>query len=470
MKIVIVGAGDAGFELTKRLVIENKDVIVIEQDPDVASRVSKQLDCKVVTGSGNRMEILRQAGIDKADFFISVTGSDEVNIITCGMVYKEFDVGYTIAGVKNIDYFGTKGADKTFPGIDFIVNPEIEAARKIIEIINSGASSEIIIFEQGVNQMKNIVVSKESFMNGLAVKELWERVQANFLIAGIEKSDSFVIPTGDTVINEEDKIYFIASIDELEKIFQMMGRPPIEIKDVLIVGGSNVGIYVAEHLLNTNAKNPSAINRVLGDFTGGKRDYKIKNMKIIDSDYEKCKELSDRFPEAVVIEADISDETIIAEEGLDNFDLVIMATGNYELNILAALYLKTVGIERAISLVKHKNYMNMASKLGVDAIVSSRDSISNPILKLIRRGNIMSIHSISGGNVEIMEFHLEKNNKLTGKKIMDHSFPAHSLILSVVRDGKCIIPHGDLEILAGDHVIIIAQKDQVEKIETMVVG
>ncbi len=150
MKIVIVGAGDAGFELTKRLVTENKDVIVIEKDPDVAIRVSKQLDCKVVTGPGNRMEVLSQAGIDKADFFISVTGSDEVNIITCGMVYKEFDVGYTIAGVKNIDYFGTKGADKTFPGIDFIVNPEIEAARKIIEIINSGASSEIIIFEQGV--------------------------------------------------------------------------------------------------------------------------------------------------------------------------------------------------------------------------------------------------------------------------------------------------------------------------------
>ncbi|MFC2062294.1 TrkA C-terminal domain-containing protein, partial [Elusimicrobiota bacterium] len=136
--------------------------------------------------------------------------------------------------------------------------------------------------------------------------------------------------------------------------------------------------------------------------------------------------------------------------------------------ILVALYAKRVGIDRAISMVNQKNYMNMASKLGIDAVVSPKHSITNPILKFIRKGNIKSIHSISGGDVEIMEVSLEKKNQLTGKKIKDLHFPAHSLIISVVREDRYIIPHGDLLIENGDHIIIIAQKESVGKIESMV--
>ena len=469
MKIVIVGAGEVGFELAKRLVIENKDVILIEKNPEKADYVSRQLDCKVVNGLGNNPDTLKRAGVNKADFFISVTGSDEMNIIACGLVDKEFNISYRIAGIRNIDYFTTKIMDKSFFGIDFIVNPEIEAAKKIIDTIESGASSDIILFEQGNIQMRNVVVSPESFLKNMTVRDARRKIQMDFLIAGIEKSDRFVIPSGDTVIHEEDNIYLLATKEKLERIFRMIGRPPIVIKDVVLVGGSKIGIYIAKQLIQGRKRDARMNNRFLDYFfKRQKKSTKIKSLKIIEEDYEKCKELSSLFPEALVINADISEESVFKEEGLSDHDLIVTTTKNDELNILVALYAKRVGIKRAISMVNQKNYMNMAYKLGIDAVVSLRDSITNPILKFIRKGNIKSIHSISGGDVEVMELSLERKNQLTGRKIKDLNFPAHALIISVAREGRSIIPHGDLVIKKGDHVIIIAQKEFVGKIESMV--
>ncbi|MBC8359662.1 MAG: Trk system potassium transporter TrkA [Candidatus Aminicenantes bacterium] len=469
MKIVIVGAGEVGFELAKRLVIENKDVILIEKNPERADYVSRQLDCKVVNGLGNNPDTLKIAGINKADFFISLTGSDEVNIIACGLVDKKFNISYRIARVKNIDYFTTKIMDKSFFGIDLIVNPEIEAAKKIIDTIESGASSDIIFFEQGCIQMRNVVVTPESFLKNMTVRDAMRKIQMDFLIAGIEKSDRFVIPSGDTVIHEEDNLYLLATKEKLERIFHLIGRPPIVIKDVVLVGGSKIGIYIAKQLIQGRKSDARINNRFLDYFfKRQKKSTKIKSLKIIEEDYEKCKELSSLFPEALVINADISDESVFKEEGLSDYDLIVTTTKNDELNILVALYAKRVGIKRAISMVNQKNYMNMASKLGIDAVVSLRDSITNPILKFIRKGNIKSIHSISGGDVEVMELSLEKKSQLTGRKIKDLNFPAHALIISVAREGRSIIPHGDLVIKDGDHVIIIAQKEFVGKIESMV--
>ena len=469
MKIVIVGAGEVGFELAKRLVIENKDVILIEKNPEKADYVSRQLDCKVVNGLGNNPDTLKRAGVNKADFFISVTGSDEVNIIACGLVDKEFNISYRIAGIRNIDYFTTKIMDKSFFGIDFIVNPEIEAAKKIIDTIESGAGSDIILFEQGDIQMRNVVVSPESFLKNMTVRDASRKIQMDFLIAGIEKSDRFVIPSGDTVIHEEDNLYLLATKEKLERVFHMIGRPPIVIKDVVLVGGSKIGIYIAKQLIRGRKRDARMNNRFLDYFfKRRKKITKIKSLKIIEEDYEKCKELSSLFPEALVINSDISDESVFKEEGLSEYDLIVTTTKNDELNILVALYAKRVGIERAISMVNQKNYMNMAYKLGIDAVVSLRDSITNPILRFIRKGNIKSIHSISGGDVEVMELSLERKNQLTGRKIKDLNFPAHALIISVAREGRSIIPHGDLVIKDGDHVIIIAQKEFVGKIESMV--
>ncbi|MFC2091517.1 Trk system potassium transporter TrkA [Elusimicrobiota bacterium] len=468
MKIVIVGAGEVGFELAKQLVLENKDVILIEQNPAKADSVARKLDCKVVTGPGNNPDTLKKAGVNKADFFISVTGSDEVNIISCGLVDKDCSISYKIARVKNIDYFTTKIMDKSFMGIDFIVNPEIEAAKKIINTIESGASSDIIMFEQGDIQMRNAVVSKDSFLRDMSIKDLRRKLPMDFLIAGIEKSDHFIIPSGDTVMHEEDNLYFLATKSELERIFHIIGRHPIEVKNVVIVGGTKIGVYVAQHLIQNRKKEKRLRNRLLDYlFRTQIKNTKIKSVKIIEENYDKCKELSDLFPEALIINADISDESVFEEEGLSEYDLIVTTTTNYELNILVALYAKRIGTVRAISMVNQKNYMNMASKLGIDSVVSPKDSITSPILKFIRKGNIKSIHSISGGDVEVMELSLEKKNQLTGKKIKDLHLPVHSLIISVVRSGHSIIPHGNLLIEDNDHIIIIAQKEYVGKIESL---
>ena len=467
MKIVIVGAGEARTELAKRLIIEKKNVILIEQNPEKAKLISRQLDCKIIIGSGNNFETLKQTNLNNTDYFIAATESDEMNIISCGFVGEKFNVASKIARVKNIDYSTENMTNMTFLGIDFIVNPEIEAAKKILNFIENGASSNIVNFDDDI-QIRNLIVNKNSFLNGMKLRDVKNKLQIDFLIAGIKKGDKFLIPSGDTIIHEEDNLYFFATKQELEKIFTILGRPAIDIKNVLIVGGNKIGIYLAHQLIQDNKKNSNLFNLIFNRFfTRDNKKYNVKNVKIIDKNYDKCKELSELLPNATIINGDISDESLFTEEGLSNYDIIITATKNYELNILAALYAKRMQIPRALAIVAQKNYVDIAYLLGIDAVVNPKESIGSSILKFIRKGNIKSFQSIASGDVQVIEFSIEANSKLIGKKIKNINFPNQSLILSIVRNGKITIPNGEMIIEEKDNVVIVSKQKHIAKIEKM---
>lgn len=466
MDIVILGGGNVGFRLAQQLIEEDKNVVMIEKDPDRAKNVSNLLDCLVINEVGNNLDTLKRAGIEKADYFICVTDSDEINMIACGLVSSEFRVPNKIARIRNIDYAGARVIEHPFLGIDFFVNQEIEASRAIIRAIERGAVSDVVFFEKGGLQMRSMTVSASSVFSDKTIEDIKKTVQVKFLVAVVLRENYYFIPHGDSMISENDTLYLIATEESFEKIFSKAGKDRMTVNKIVIIGGGSVGQNVAEHFLYGQKKLFPVFNRFLRYF---KLDRK-KKINIIDTDYETCKTLSARFPDALVINGDISDEGFSEEERLSDADLVIAATNNQELNIVNAVYSKSLGAKRTIVLVNKSSYVNAASKLGIDISISPIDSMVNAILKYIRKSNIRSVHSISGGKMEVLELSVVPTSMVVNKKISEFKLPAHALILSVTRGETDIVPDGEVTLESGDYVIIIARKEAVPKVEEVFAG
>ncbi len=461
MNFVILGAGSVGFQLAKYLIDQNNNVALIEKDSGKAKHASNVLDCMVINEQGNNIETLKRAGINKADYFISVTDSDEVNMIACSLVANEFNVPHKIARIRNIDYSGTRVLQQSILGIDYSVNPEIETARAIIRAVEGGAVSDIVYFEKSSLQMRSITVNGSSLLRDKSIEEIKHTIQISFLVAVILRENEYIIPHGNSMVKENDKLYLIATAQNFEKIFSQIGKGRKELKKIVLIGGDRVSVYVAEYFLEKKKKDLSIFGRFLRYLKPSKK----REINIIDSDYNNCKRLSDRFPKAMIFNSDISDEGFSEEEELAGADLVIAITSNQEFNIVNAVYAKSVGAGRTMVLVNKSNYVHIASSLGIDVAVSKIESMVNSILKYIRKSNIRSVYSISGGKVEVLELAVEKASRTIGKKIMELKLPRQTLVISVTRGDNHIIPDGDLTLENGDYIIVIARKESVARIE-----
>ncbi len=444
MNIVILGAGVVGSQIASQLTGEGHDVVIIEKDPDRAKHVDSHIDCMVIIDEGNNSTTLKRAGIENADFFLSVVDSDEVNMIACGIVESEFKVPVKIARVRNLDYSKAKIFEKSFLGIDYVVNPEVETARLIANTVALGATSDVMLFENTDMQIRTYTVDSRSFFRDRQIKNIKTavKVKEKFLIAGIVRNMDFIIPTGETYIRENDSLYILATQKTITKIFIETGKKRHKIDRILVVGGGRIGTLVIRYLIRTGRK-----------------------ITVIDSDYETCKMLSEKFSDALVLNADISDENIFEEENLQACDLIITTTSHEELNILSAAYARSMGIERAIAVVNKPNYMQISAKLGIDVTVSPRISTVNAIMKYIRRGDIKSVYTLFGGKAEVIEFSIGENHRLKDQKLKDIALPEDSIILTVIRNGVNEIPDGNFAILPGDTVITIAKLGSVSALE-----
>ncbi len=466
MKVVIVGAGRVGFQVAKQLTEENQDVVLFEWEPETARYASGNLDCMVINDDGTSLRVLRKANIDNADFFISLTDSDEKNMIACGLVSSSFTIPYKIARVRNVDYSPTGLLEKSFLGIDFIVNPEIEAAKAIVNTIEHGALSDIMLFEKIDLQMRNISVAESPHFIDHTIEEIREELGLNFLVAVIMRENGFIIPSGNTVIRENDNLYVVGSEENLEKLFLTMGKEKLKLNKIVIVGGGTIGSYIARSLLAKESSSEAVVGKIANVFS---RKKKKKNVYIIDRDYEKCKNLSEQIPEALVLNADISDEDVFDEELL-NTDLLISTTENQELNIVTAIYAKYIGVKRTISLVNNVNYINVASNLGIDVPISLKTNLVRTIIKFIRKTNIKNVYSISGGKIEVIEVYVDESCRVLGKKLKEVKLPRQSLIISVTRGDENFVPDGEFVFRNGDYVILIVKKEFIQTIENLFAG
>ena len=464
MLIVIVGADRVGTRLAKKLIEHNYDIIIIEKNIEKANTASNNLDCLVINGDGTNLEDLRKAGISKAEYFIALTGSDERNMIACGLVSREFNIPNKIARVKNIYFLNADFIENSFLGIDYIVNPSMEAAGYIISGIEHGAVSDIMVFHNTKLQMRSMALPDGAILANKKLSELSGIISEKFLVAIIMRNNRYIIPKGDTVIQEKDNLYIVGMPESLDSVFSKIGKKKIELNKIVIIGGSDIAQMVLEyffsgketHVNNMFQKFAVTLKKVVGI---------IKNITIIDKDYEVCKQLSAKYPQISVINADIADEGIFEEEELTDSDLIITCTYNQELNIVTAVFAKSLGIKRSIALVGKTSYIGVSLNLGIDIPISLNNSMVQGILRFIRKEKIKSYYSIPNSDIEIIQLTAAPESKFIGKTMREINLPSDSLIISVKRGDEEILPDGNYSVQAGDTVIMIARRESIEKIE-----
>ncbi|MFC1755144.1 Trk system potassium transporter TrkA [Thermoproteota archaeon] len=444
MKTIIVGAGFIGFNLAKQLINEGKDVILIEKDSSRAKQAANQLDCLVLNRDVNDLATLKEANIYNADFFICVTSSDEVNIVTCNIVAQENNKICKIARIRNISYLNYKYTKKSFPWIDYIINSKAEVASVIINTILHGATSELFFFQNHNVYTLTVLVDQKSYFNNKSLKEIKQGLAEEFIIPALFRDKQIIVPFGDIKIKEKDHIYVVATKHTSDKIRQKIGKHTMELKRILIVGAGQIGCFILKELLA-----------------------KDKKVKIIEKNYEKCKMVSDQFPEAIVIHGDISDEALYDEEHLGQSDSIITCTSSQELNILSAIYAKHQGIKHAIALVSNSHFSIMAPTLGIDSTVNLKKASVNRILTYMRQGNVKNIYSIFDGNAEVMESTIINNKNICGIPLKHIKLPKDAIIVAVNRNNKDIIPNGNFVIQSGDHIITLAKKKAIPQIEKL---
>jgi trk system potassium uptake protein TrkA len=312
-------------------------------------------------------------------------------------------------------------------------------------------------------QIRSVTVDSRSFFCDKTLEEIAKSFDFSFLVAVVLRQQHYIIPSGNTTIQEGDVLYVVATEEDFERLFSRLGKPRRELRRVVVVGGGRIGSQITAYLLQEPNKSDPPIRRLFRSFG----NQPARNVKLVERDYGKCKMLTERFPNALVINADISDEGVFEEEYFADSDLVVAATDNQEMNIVTAIYAKSFGIKRSIVLVNKASYIKVASNLGIDVPVSLKHSTVNSILKFLRRGNVRSVHSISDGRVEIVEISVEEGTEAIGKELQDIKMPPNSLIVSVIRQKEHMIPGGTFVVEPGDRVIIIANKEHIDRVQAL---
>ena len=433
MYVVILGAGLVGWRLARQLVSEGKEVTLIERDPQSARRASDRLDCRVLIGEGNSLPMLQQADVKQADFFVSVTESDEINMISCSLAAAEYSEPVTVARVRNLAYSTTRMVRQRLYGIDHIINPEIEAARAVIRSLERGAVGIVNPFRESGLTMTSVTVEPSSSLLNRTIREIRSSLEGDFLVPLILREANSIVPSGNTRILSGDMLYVIADSNATDTLLTTAGLRRRELRRIAIAGGGRISRYVADYLLGDSdmaAVQTGSWSRLMGKV---KRKVRSRSVHFIERDYEVSRELADQYPSALVTNADISDEEVSETGLLEGYDLLVSATGNQELNLISALHAKNHGVARAIALVRKASYVSMAREMDIDVTVSVTDTMVDSILSILRRGNIRGVYTIAGSDFEIIDFLLDDSSPLIGSPVKHLKFPKNSLILVVNR-------------------------------------
>lgn len=472
MNIVIIGAGFTGVQLAKRLINEKNDVILIDNNEDVVRHASNRLDCTVLQADGNNLATLEEAGIAKADALVTLTESDEINMITCSLVDAVYPSLLKIARVRNYAYYVNtndaarhhaetfSGKHRPLYGIDFMIHPDVEAAEAIVRAVEHGAVSDVVSF--GPNyELTVLQIAAGSRIDGVALKDLRTLADYKFIVVYVENEDGSSLPSGGTVLRAGNRVGVLAAKENVPKLLQLCGAKIDALKKIALVGAGRIGTIVADHIIE---KNRTPFFRRLFESSQQKI---ARNLIIVDRDERLCKEASGRFPNAKVLCGDITDEGLIQEEGLGSCDLAIAATHNHEMNMVMCAYLESLGVEKTVALVAHSAFVDITHKLGVEVAVPLRDTIVDSIISHLRGKNVTGVHTVSNGAFEIVECDLPPSSRVVGKALKDIASPGEYLLLLIRKQGEesYALPAGDTALSAGDHLVIIEQTGNKKVLE-----
>lgn len=469
MKIVIIGAGFTGVQLAKRLIDGKNDVVLIDNDEEIVRHTSNRLDCDVIQADGNNLTTLEEAGLAKADALVCVTSSDEVNMITCSLVDSVYPKLLKIARVRNYAYYvNTADATRKYAGafgenhrplygIDVMIHPDVEAADAIVNAVEHGALTDVIPFGDDY-ELVRIPVEAGSPVDGQLLQNLRTLTQKPLLVAYIESADGPSLPSGSTVIKADDYVGILAKKSDVPEILRLCGSKMQKLNKIALIGANRIGTIVAERLIQ---RKKSLFARLFGLQKKMTQDFVI-----IDSDEALAKQTAERFPDVKVFRADATDEAFLQEEGIDSFDLSICVTPNYDLNIIMAAFIKSLGVKNGICLVSSSAFADIAYKLDIGVAVPLRDTVVDTIMSHLRGSSVTGIHTVSDGALEILEITVTEKSQVNGKMLKDIAENGKYIMLMVQKGASTAytLPTGNTTFSTGDNLVLIATSDDSQRI------
>ena len=459
MTVIIIGAGVTGVELARRLIAKKHNVVLIEQNQETARHAANRLDCIVTEASGNDPKVLTEAAIQRADALVTLTDSDELNMIICGVAESLAPKVLKIARVRNENYVASlnTGKERTL-GIDFLVHPDQEAALAIINAVEHGAVSDIIAFENSPYQLTCFTIGAGSKMDGITLQNIRSvTIDGPFVVVAVEDENKTVIPSGGTVLHAGMRISILTLPNYIERFYALAGFTVKPIKKIALVGIGKVGKRVAASLVEKHSF--GIFKRLFGLHSKSRWE-----VAIIDKDSTLAKQAAAEYPEARIYSGDVTDEAFIEEIALNSFDLVINATQNYELNMITSAYLKTLGIPKTIALVQSSVMSNVAYKIGVDVAIPLKDVTVDVIMSHLGGKHLTRIHTMGAGELEIVEVIISDQSEAVEKSLKDIAMPGVFLILLITNETGCRIPDGNTVLEADDKLAVIVQVAQSDEV------
>ncbi len=449
MKIIVCGAGQVGISIAKQLSMEGNDVTVIDHSPELIQKVSDTLDVRAVSGFASHPTVLEAVGAENADMIIAVTLSDEVNMIACQVASSLFNVPTKIARIRSQSYLKPEYKllyrHDNLP-IDYIISPEVEVARAIVNRLHVPGAVDTIPFTDGRIKVVGIRCTLDCPVINISLSKIQKRfAESGVSILGVMRGDNFIVVGDEIELLEEDELYFSCDSKHLQNAMVAFGHEEREARRIIIIGGGNVGLFLAEHL---------------------EREEPDTKVKLIEINKDRAEFIADRLNRTTVINGDALSQEILDEANVAVAETVISVSNDDEVNILSSLLAKRFGCQRVVTLINNSaSYSSLMSSLGIDVMINPRDITVSGILQHIRKGRIISVHSICKGKAEVIEAEAVEASPVVGKRIEDLGLPKGIVIGSIVRDKEIIVPENDTLIRPGDRIIILSQANMVSKVE-----
>ena len=442
MKIIIAGAGDVGSHLAKLLSSESHDIYLIDSNEERLNAVSSQIDVFTITGDAKSVELMNQKLFSTSDLLIAVTSSEETNMLIC-ILGKKLGANHTIARINDVNIIkDNKEHFYNELGIDTLISPSYLATLEIDRLINQAAFTDDIEFEDGKLTVFGISLSNHSELINKTVQEsAGLNPNVSFKPLAFHRDDYTLLVNGNTILKENDIVYFISQKDSIEEIIKLCGKKHIHINDIMIIGGNKIGLNLAQ-LLEKNHQ-----------------------VTIVEKDKAKCDQIAAYLKKTLVININGHDIKELDEEGLAEMDALISVTANSEMNVMTSLVGKKHGIKKTIARIENFNYINLSQSIGIDTIINTKIIAADKIFKFVRKGNVSSVANLHGTNAEIIEFVVKSNTKITSKPINQLKFPSDSIIAGVIRKGTPIIPFGNFQLIENDKTIVFSLTESIKEIE-----
>ncbi len=447
LQIIIVGCGKVGATLTEQLSNEGHDITLIDKNPRALNALAELYDVMGIVGNGASYNIQIEAGIETADLLISVTNSDELNLLCCTVAKRVGDCA-AIARVRNPDYYEEIGYLREKLGLAMVINPEMEAAREMTKVLCLPTALEINTFAHNQAEMIKIKIPQGNIMHDHSIVSLAKKISVNFLICAIERDGEVYIPSGDFVLQAGDSISFIATRADSRIFLKEIGFQTHQVKNAMIVGGGKSAYYLAKRLLASGI-----------------------DVKIIERDEETCENLSVMIPEATVIHGDGSDEDLLTEEGIEQTEAFVPLTGIDEENIMLTLHAKQVSHAKVITKVNRIHFKKVINSLDLGSVIYPKYITAEAIIAYVRAkqasmdSNIETLYHLFDSQAEAIEFRIEKESAVTNITLADIKLKKNLLVATINRNGRIFIPTGTDSIQLGDTVIIVTKHTGFNAIE-----